>query len=159
IWFPYDAQPAKKVIPWALETYEALADLARMPASGVSMIELRQFSRSSEIQIPDWAISLDVQRLSVVMATRAVADRPQVSSPDGLVLSVTGGFRLGSGFALTVPLMDTKIYLDYVANRFVAAGGSITLNVRLARLEDVDSKFDLVINCAGMGARELAHDR
>jgi D-amino-acid oxidase len=159
IWFPYDAQPAKKVIPWALETYHALADLARIAASGVSMIELRQFSRTGEIQIPDWAVSLGAQRLSVATPLHAVADRPQVRTLDGFVVRRTGGYSFRSGFALTVPLMDTTIYLDYVANRFVAAGGSITLNVRLARLEDVDSKFDLVINCAGIGARQLVEDR
>src|SRR5437773_7328213 len=65
IWFPYDAQPKKKVIPWAVKTYQTLAGFSSMPASGVSMIELRQFSRTSEIQIPDWAISLGAQRLSV----------------------------------------------------------------------------------------------
>src|SRR5436190_20667736 len=58
LWFPYDAEPAEKVIPWALRTFDVLGDLARIPASGVSMIELRQFSRTDEIQIPDWAIPL-----------------------------------------------------------------------------------------------------
>src|SRR5262249_6709576 len=55
LWFPYDVEPADKVIPWALETRRVLADLARDPGSGVSMIELRQFSRTQEIQIPHWA--------------------------------------------------------------------------------------------------------
>jgi D-amino-acid oxidase len=63
-----------------------------------------------------------------------------------------------SGFALTVPLMDTTIYLDYLASRFLAAGGSITADVFFETLEDVDNEFVLVINCAGMGARELVHD-
>src|SRR6266704_7228476 len=58
LWFPYDAEPAEKVIPWALQTFDVLVDLTRVPASGVSIIELRQFSRSSEFQIPDWAIAL-----------------------------------------------------------------------------------------------------
>jgi D-amino-acid oxidase len=147
IWFPYDAQPAETVIPWALETYQVLADLVSMPASGVSMIELRQFSRTSEVQIPDWAISLGAQRLSVATELRAAAHLPQ-----------TAGHSFKSGFALTVPLMDTTIYLDYLASRFVAAGGSITANVLLEKLEDVDSRFDLIINCTGIGAGELVHD-
>jgi len=46
LWFPYDVEPAGKVIPWALETYRALIDLARNADRGVSMIELRQFSRT-----------------------------------------------------------------------------------------------------------------
>src|SRR5206468_10696001 len=61
LWFPYDAEPAERVIPWALETYKALVDLSREARAGVSMIELRQFSRSGEIQIPDWAIPLGAQ--------------------------------------------------------------------------------------------------
>src|SRR6266478_3146956 len=51
VWFPYDAQPLEKIIPWALQTFDLLADLARIPGSGVSVIELRQFSRNKEIQI------------------------------------------------------------------------------------------------------------
>jgi D-amino-acid oxidase len=54
--------------------------------------------------------------------------------------------------------MDTTFYLDYLANRFVAAGGSIVTNVRFEKLEEIDPKFDLVINCAGIGAHELVQD-
>src|SRR5438132_11684061 len=64
LWFPYDAEPVDKVIPWALETYKVLVDLSRDPTSGVSMIELRQFSRTREIQIPDWANSLGASVIS-----------------------------------------------------------------------------------------------
>src|ERR1700745_2667621 len=55
LWFPYDVEPEDKVIPWALETFRNVIDFAGSPESGVSMIELRQFSRIQEIQIPDWA--------------------------------------------------------------------------------------------------------
>ena len=68
------------------------------------------------------------------------------------------GSAFSSGFSVTVPLMDTTLYLDYLINRFRKAGGSIHSGVRFEKLEDVDPKFDLVINCAGIGARELVHD-
>src|SRR5438034_2810540 len=136
LWFPYDAEPADKVIPWALATYKVLVDLCRDPRSGVSIIELHQYCRTGEIQIPDWAqsfvISTEVEKSFTVFP---------------------------SGLSLNVPLMDTTIYLDYLVNRFQKAGGSINANVRFEKLEDVDPKFDLVINCAGIGARELVHDR
>ena len=150
LWFPYDAEPAEKVIPWALRTFDVLGDLARIPASGVSMIELRQFSRTGEIQIPDWAIPLGAQAVT--------HNSPSVMSSN-VERSLAGNF-LGfkSGYAITVPLMDTTIYLDYIANRFVVAGGSIAADVHFEKLEDVDRKFDLVINCAGIGARELVQD-
>ena len=135
IWFPYDAQPAEKVIPWALETYKALIDLTGDPRSGVSMIDLRQFSRTGEIQIPDWAIPLGAAAVSTGL-------RPVFKG----------------GFSLRVPLTDTTIYLDYLATRFQKAGGEINANVRFEKLEEVDRDFDLVINCAGIGARELVRD-
>jgi len=135
LWFPYDTQPADKVIPWALSTYKVLVDLVKNIRSGVSMIELRQYCRTGEIQIPDWAapfvISTEVEKSLTVFS---------------------------SGFSLAVPLMDTTIYLDYLVSRFQKAGGSINANVHFEKLEDVDPKFDLLINCAGIGARELMRD-
>jgi len=56
VWFPYHVEPAERVIPLALETYQVLLDLARFPESGVSIIESRQFLRTGEIEIPEWAI-------------------------------------------------------------------------------------------------------
>jgi D-amino-acid oxidase len=148
VWFPYDAEPSVKVIPWALRTFDVLADLARVPASGVSMIETRQFLRTGEIEIPDWAIALGAERLSsVATGLWPVQDRAQHS-----------GYSFKSGFSLRVPLTDTTIYFDYLAARFRKAGGEIHANVHFKNLEDVDSKFDLVINCAGIGARELVQD-
>src|SRR2546421_1713740 len=142
LWFPYDAEPADKVIPWALATYKVLVDLAKDKSSGVSMIQLRQYCRTGEIQIPDWAHSLG----SSVIPSGAEGS-----------LNISGS-AFPSGFSLSVPLMDTTIYLDYLADRFQKAGGEINAGVRFEKLEDVDPKFDLVINCAGIGARELVHD-
>ena len=147
LWFPYDAEPAERVIPWALGTYKALVDLSREARAGVSMIELRQFSRAGEIEIPDWAIPLGAQ---------AVIPSPSTSPGAGSAQRSLESFK--SGFSLRVPLMDTTIYLDYLANRFVAAGGSIAASVQFKQLEGVDRKFDLAINCTGMGARELVQD-
>ena len=137
-WFPYHVEPAERVIPLALETYQVLLDLARFPETGVSIIESRQFLRTGEIEIPNWAIPLGA---SVIP-----------SEVEGSLKS----FK--SGFSLRVPLMDTTIYLDYLANRFRKAGGEINANVRFEKLEDVDANFELVINCVGIGARELVQD-
>jgi D-amino-acid oxidase len=148
VWFPYHVEPADKIIPLALETYHVLVDLVRFPEAGVSIIESRQFSRTGEIQIPDWAIPLGARLLSSVATDlRPVQDR-----------ALRAGYSFKSGFSLSVPLMDTTIYLDYLAGRFRRAGGEIKANVQVDNLEDVDREFDLVINCAGIGARELVQD-
>src|SRR6266478_9519085 len=167
LWFPYDAEPVDKVIPWALGSCRTLIDLAHNPDSGVSMIELRQFSRTEKIHIPDWAIALGaravVSSLPPVMSSE-VENEAAVEAATRPGTERTGRERIRSlkifkrGFSLRVPLMDTTIYLDYLANRFVTAGGSITRNVHFEKLEEIDRKFDLVINCAGIGARDLVQD-
>lgn len=142
LWFPYDAEPAAKVIPWALATYKVLLGLCQEPRSGVSMIELRQYCRTGKMEIPDWA--------SVLSGENASPTRTETS------LNISGLFA--DGFSLRVPLIDTTIYLDYLAHRFQEAGGEIKTNVHLEKFEDVGARFDLMINCAGIGARELACD-
>jgi D-amino-acid oxidase len=162
LWFPYDVEPVSKVIPWALESYRALIDLARNPDSGVSMIELRQFSRTEEIQIPGWATSLGAHAVipSEIENGAAGEAATWTGRPEA---ERTGSERIKSlafksGFSLRVPLMDTTIYLDYLAARFRKAGGEANADLCFKKLEDVDPKFDVVINCAGIGARELVHD-
>lgn len=158
IWFPYDAEPADKVIPWALQTYRVLTEIAgstpkvnhgnpkldgprpSSSASGVSMIELRQFARDREIEIPEWARSL---------GGSAVGEADSFPHKSTV-------FR--SGFSLRVPLTDTTIYLAYLRNRLTTAGGKIHGGVHLDGLEDVAPEFKLVINCAGFGAKQLTRD-
>jgi D-amino-acid oxidase len=135
MWYPYDAGPSDQAIAWALKTYRTLRDLARDPGSGVSLVELRTFSRAAEIEIPEWALPLGAHRLGSEIPAAFAA-----------------------GFALNVPVMDTTIYLGYLARRFRDAGGDIRPNKRLTKLEEVDLVFDLVINCTGIGARTLVPD-
>ena len=159
LWFPYDAQPAEKVIPWALQTFDMLADLARVPASGVSLIELHQFLRTGEIQIPDWSLPLGASVIaSQVEGSRGTTSKLPSRDPSTPLRSAQDDHAFESGFSLHVPLTDTTIYLDYLAARFRKAGGDIHANVRFEKLENVAPRFDLVINCAGIGARELAQD-
>ena len=135
MWYPYDAGPGGQTIAWALTTYRALSDLARDPRTGVSIVELRTFSRTGEIEIPEWAGPLGARRLSSEIPT---------------------AFK--SGFALNVPVMDTTIYLDYLAARFREAGGEINTGKHFAKLEEIDPAFELIINCTGIGARRLVED-
>ncbi len=76
----------------------------------------------------------------------------RIDMPDwACSLGATGG---ENEFQMEVPLTDTTIYLDYLRKRF---GGEIKC-AHLERLEDVDLAFDLVINCAGFGAKRLTND-
>ena len=157
VWFPYHVEPAERVIPLALETYQVLVDLARFPETGVSVIESRQFLRTGEIEIPGWAIPLGASVIPSVVENGVASETTTwAGGPEGERIKSLESFK--SGFSLQVPLTDTTIYLDYLAGRFRKAGGEMKANVCFEKLEDVDRQFDLVINCAGMGARDLVQD-
>ena len=136
IWYPYDVGSGAEIIPWALVSYQRFLELARQSETGVSITELRVFSRLGPIVPPDWAQSF--------------ATRPLTGSeiPSAFV----------SGFTIDVPLIETGKYLEYLAARLTNAGGSVSSVMRFAQLEEVDPSFDLLINCAGIGARELVPD-
>ena len=136
IWFPYDVEPLEKAIPWSVSSYEKLRELAREANSGASFIEINQLSRTGDLAIPWWAQNLGARHL-------AVSELP---------------LNFVSGFALTVPLTDTSLYLDYLVERFQNLGGTIAQK-RLRNFDDIPHPFDFLINCAGIGARELADDR
>jgi D-amino-acid oxidase len=147
IWFPYDAEPIDKIIAWSLVTYEQLRALARQQNTGVSMIELRCFARSGEIPIPDWAGPLGACSL---------ARPPEGKGPGGMSDPFPSVFS--SGFSIRVPLTDTTRYLDYLRERFTNAGGTIETGIRLEKIGNVSRRFKIILNCAGMGARELTPD-
>lgn len=136
IWFPYDAEPADAVIAWSLETFDILWELSGTPGRGVSMLELRSFARAGEMEIPRWAFPLGARRLSSALTPACFT----------------------SGYTLEVPLMDTTIYLDYLAARFQQAGGEILVGVHFDHLDEVNSDCALLVNCTGVGARTLVPD-
>jgi D-amino-acid oxidase len=136
IWYPYDAEPADAVIAWSLVTFKRLRELAQTDGSGVSMIELRQLARVGEPPIPEWAIALGARKL----------DRGE--TPPAFT----------NGFALSVPLTDTSLYIDYLARRFRSAGGVINECAHIDAIADISSEFEIVVNCSGIGAQLLVPD-
>jgi D-amino-acid oxidase len=113
-----------------------LRQLSPDPATGVQMVELRLFARGGEIEIPVWAGSLGARRLESDEVP------PQI---------------FASGYAVRVPVIDTTIYLDYLARRARDAGAEF-VEVELGSADEVRSEYGLVVNCSGVGARKLVPD-
>jgi D-amino-acid oxidase len=64
--------------------------------------------------------------------------------------------RTGDRLQFTAPVIDMSVHLPWLAERLRALGGSIELRA-VGSLEELDA--DAVVDCAGLGARELAGDR
>lgn len=137
IWFPYLAYPADRVTRWARHSYEIFAELAETPDSGISMVEMIELF-DEPANDPDWMGSvIGLRRL-------AAAELPH-------------GYR--DGLVATVPLIETPRYLPFLMRRFAELGGTITMiEGGLADLQDVAAPAGLIINCSGLGARDLSRD-
>ena len=136
IWYPYDVGPGAEVVPWALISYGRFLELTRSPQTGVFLVELRVFSRDGPITPPPWA-------------------QPFVTRPLGAG-EIPAAFA--EGFSIRVPLIETTKYLAYLKSRLTNAGGSITAGTRFNDLAEVENSFDFIVNCTGIGARELVPD-
>lgn len=135
IWYPYKAFPEDRVLSWGARSYEQLARLADEPATGVVMREGIELWRAPMAD-PWWRSAVPLFR------------RPR---PDEL----PAGYR--DGYVFTVPIIEMPIYLRYLQARFAAGGGRIELRA-LTTLDQACAMAELVIDCAGLGARELLPD-
>lgn len=135
IWLPYLAEPRDRVLRWSTETFAVLRELAGDPATGVRMQPLR-IVYAAPAPPPWWADAVGALRHV------AAADLP-------------AGYR--AAIDLVVPFCDTTIYLPWLRAAVEARGGRLLAraidNLEAAFADAVD-----VVNCTGLGARELCDD-
>jgi D-amino-acid oxidase len=132
IWDPiYASHPL--VLSWSAHSYAVFRDLAGAGRPEVRLVPGVEASRRT-ISSPDWAQDLPGFRVC------AAAELPQ-------------GFA--SGWRYTAPIIDMPPYLAYLERRLVAAGGALELG-HVRSLEE--ELAPVVVNCTGIGARELVPD-
>jgi D-amino-acid oxidase len=61
------------------------------------------------------------------------------------------------GYAFAAPVIEMPIYLAYLQARFANLGGQVEARA-VATIDEALAASDLVIDCAGLGARELVGD-
>ncbi|MDX3232434.1 FAD-dependent oxidoreductase [Streptomyces sp. ME19-01-6] len=136
LWWPYRVQPSEKVGAWSLRTLGVLAELAARPEeTGVRMVDGTQ----AGIGLGDlgpWATEVPGLR---------PARREEL--PEGW----THGLRA------RIPVVDMSTHLGYLRRRLEAAGGSVEQRA-VADLAEAAREAPLVVNCTGLGARDLVPD-
>ena len=134
MWGSSFAGPADDVRRWALASLGALRTLAGEPGTGVRLARGMLAARSGEEGPPEFLFpGVDVVRRD--------------DAPPGFA----------AAFAVEVPVIDMPRHLDYLLARFEAAGGELELR-RLDALSDVAGAAPVVVNCSGVGARDLVPD-
>lgn len=136
VWLPFKAFPVERVTAWGKTTFQRFKVLQTEQESGVFMADVLDLKIAPGAD-PWW--------ISAVESFRH-ADQDQL--PPGYA----------DAFAFKAPVIDTGVYLDYLLHRFQACGGQVyqraIVNVSEAFIEN-----NIVINCTGLGARELVGDQ
>jgi D-amino-acid oxidase len=134
MWGPYLVEPKDKVDRWSRHSLEVFRQLAADPATGVRLTSGIEASRHADAP-PAWATEL-----------------PEFRPCEAAELPI--GFT--SGYRFTVPFVDMPVYLEYLQRRLAGTGAKIEQR-RLRSLAEAGPAA-AVVNCTGMGARDLVPD-
>lgn len=135
VYFPFHAEPARRVLPWARASLRAFRALARDPETGVVMRDILQ-AVGKPADAPWWAEMAPYRR----------------AAPHELPPGVPAAFVLHG------PVVEMPIYMRWLESRVADLGGHLETR-ELTHLDELAAEdADVVVHCAGLGARTLADD-
>jgi len=132
-WAPSATEGNDKAKQWALTGLATLQTLAADPASGISLTDLYSLADSPT-------------PMSYMANAGAMREVPPGIFP-----------APWSGWCATVPRIDVPIYMPWLLARVQAMGATIQPWI-LQTLDEIDRKYDLIVNCTGLGAQALTGD-
>jgi D-amino-acid oxidase len=136
VWFPTHVGPPDKVAVWGRRTLEVLAGQARDGVPGVVMRESLALYRQPPGE-PDWTASVGHAR-------------------EATTAELPPGYPYGLRFA--VPQAEMPLYLPWLMRQVRALGGEIVTRQVTTLAELPEAGVDALVNCPGLGARELVGD-
>ncbi len=134
VWYPFLSYPIEKTNRWGLETYAELYRLAEeFPESGVTIRKGREFLR--EIISPhEWTQGINGFR---------------ILNNDELVNDYVFGWEFEA------PVIQMNLYMPWMKNELTKMNCKFK-EKKLINFSDLDE--NIIINCVGLGARELCKD-
>ena len=131
IWYPFLTAPAERADGWGLETYAELQRLANeVPEAGVKMRDGREYLRQV-VELPSWG--------EEIAAFRTLESN---EIPEGYVF----------GWEFRAPVIEMPLYMPWLKSKAERMGCTF----RQGTIRDLSEvPGDLVVNCVGLGAREL----
>ncbi|MGW1378342.1 NAD(P)/FAD-dependent oxidoreductase [Streptomyces sp. NPDC002446] len=144
--WPYRIQPSARAVRWSVSSFQVFAELARRPdETGVRMV-----TGTMADTVPD--AGTDPRTADDGLAS-------WYETVPGLRRADPGELPEGcaSGWRARTPLVDMPAHLRYLERRLAAAGGRVERRA-LRSLEEAGRAAEVVVNCSGLGARELVPD-
>jgi len=143
VWYWRDyIQPSRSRF-WSKATYDWLKELSRReeaPELGVFKVTVNQISETKEEELPDWT--------GMTMGLSFISEEElHVMHP-----------KAGYGFKFVSFVVQGSQYIPWLTKRFLAMGGKV-IQRKISSLSELCDDFDVVVNCSGLGARELVGDK
>jgi D-amino-acid oxidase len=138
-WGPYLVNDVQTV-RWSEVTRSVLESISDLPRTGVRLVPGIEVSEDPG-EPPEWATKVRDYR-------PCTAEELEALKP-----------RYHSGWHYTIPLVDMPAYLEYLTGRLLRAGGTADFDRTVASFEELRGEADHLVNCTGLGARELVPDK
>jgi D-amino-acid oxidase len=135
VWYPSVEEPRGETEAWSRVSLSRFLDLIDAPGSGVFPTRIREYL--ARPLVPEWSEWVPGYR---ELTTDEI--------PDGYA----------SGFEISVPRIDPPRYLPYLVGRLEELGTTITVRPPINDLAELVGPGRIVVNCAGLGARQLIGD-
>lgn len=139
MWVPVKMDGDPRIERWTDQSFDAFKKLASDPATGVTMKPIYQLKTKKEAP---WFAGQNAGNLCGFR--HADASELPAGYADAHVLALA-------------PVIDPLVYLPWLYWQVHAAGGLFG-QAEIKSLDGLHPQYSVIVNCAGLGARELAKD-
>lgn len=158
IWHVYLVPETATVLSWAQYSLEKFCDLAATtPDAGVEMVRGVELFRKGDFVLPAWSriprffaplTDSQISSFNAVPATQLTGDD----------LRILDANPVRWGYRIEAPAAAMETYLSWL-ERSVRREHVRFVSRRIKDFNELSADHDLIVDCAGFGARELAHDK
>jgi D-amino-acid oxidase len=134
-WWPHKAWPPERIKNWSSISYNRYRSLSSIPESGITMHKHYRYAQRED----ETRYALDITE-QVHMISVQDLDFPAIDA-----------------FECTVPVMDVPVFMPWLRSHVASLGAQFKV-MSLISLSELENSADYIINCSGLGARELVND-